>query len=85
LNYLRGASPPLLAVQGDKYTTLPVHHPRYKQERAISVKVPVENLIVENSDHIWREDRHPLLSSLAEFVARTASFMKHQLDKGPLK
>ena len=54
INYLTPTSPPLLMIQGDKDTTIPVKHAYYMQERAKAVQAPVEILIVKNSGHNWR-------------------------------
>jgi len=85
VNYLRANSPPLLMIQGDKDTTIPVHHARYMKERADAVNAPVEILIVQNAGHNWREEGGALRPSLDEIVAKTAAFMKQQLSKTPLK
>lgn len=84
VNYLKPGSPPLLMMQGDKDTTIPVHHARYMKERAVAVKAPVEIFIVENSGHNWREIGGPLKPTLDTIVAKTAAFMKQHLD-GSLK
>jgi len=80
VNYLGANSPPLLMVQGDKDVTIPVHHARYMKERADAVKAPVEILIVQNSGHNWRKEGGELRPSLDEIVAKTAAFMKQQLN-----
>ena len=54
INYLTPTSPPLLMIQGDKDTTIPVKHAYYMQEKAKAVQAPVEILIVKNSGHNWR-------------------------------
>ncbi len=81
VNYLRAGSPPLLMVQGDRDTTIPVHHALYMQERAAEVKAPVELLIVENAGHNWREAGGELRPSFDEIIARTVDFMEQQLEK----
>ena len=85
VNYLKPGSPPLLMIQGDKDTTIPVQHARYMKERADAVKAPVEILIVQNAGHNWREEGGALCPSLDEIVAKTAAFMKQQLSKSTLK
>jgi acetyl esterase/lipase len=85
VNYLRADGPPLLMIQGDKDTTIPVHHAHYMQERAKAVKAPVEIIIVHNSEHNWREAGGALSPSLDEIVAKTATFLKQQLDRTPSK
>jgi acetyl esterase/lipase len=81
VNYLKADSPPLLMVQGDKDTTIPVHHARYMKERAAAVKAPVEILNVENSAHNWKEAGGALRPSLDEIVAKTAAFLKEHLER----
>lgn len=82
VTYLRADSPPLLMMQGDQDPTIPVHHARYMKERGDAVKAPVEVFIVENSGHNWREVGGALRPSLEEIMAKTAAFMKQQLDNG---
>lgn len=81
VNYLQPNSPPLLMIQGDQDTTIPVHHARYMKERADAVKAPVEILIVQNAGHNWRKAGGALSPSLDEIAEKTAEFMKQQLAK----
>ena len=60
VNYLRKESPPLLMIQGNKDTTIPVHHAYYMQEKAKACAAPVELLIVKNAGHNWREVDAPI-------------------------
>ena len=85
VNYLDANSPPLLMMQGDKDTTIPVHHAHYMKERADAAKAPVEIVIVQNSGHNWREDGGRLRPTLDEIVAKTAAFMTHQLKEARRK
>ena len=85
VNYLKPDSPPLLMIQGDKDTTIPVHHARYMKERADIVKAPVEILIVENSGHNWREIGGPVHPSVDEIAKETAAFMKQHLERSVTK
>ncbi len=79
VNYLQAGSPPLLMVQGDKDTTIPVQHAYYMKERAAAVHAPVEILVVENAGHNWRQAGGELRPGLEEVIARTVHFMKQQL------
>lgn len=81
VNYLRPGGPPLLMIQGDKDTTIPVHHARCMKERADAVRAPVEILVVQNAGHNWREAGGPLRPPLDEIVAQTAAFMQRHLAK----
>ncbi len=53
INYLGQGSRPLLMIQGDMDSTIPVHHSHHMKARAEAVKALVEILIVENSGHNW--------------------------------
>ena len=55
VNYLSKDSPPLLMIQGDKDTTIPVKHAYYMQQKADAVKAPVEIMIIRNAGHNWRK------------------------------
>ena len=54
INYLSKNSPPLLMIQGDKDTTIPVKHAYHMQEKAEAVDAPVEIMIIKNAGHNWR-------------------------------
>ena len=81
INYLGPASRPLLMIQGDMDTTIPVHHAHHMKARADAVKAPVEILIVQNSGHNWRPVGGTLTPSLNDIAAKTASFLKAQWDR----
>ena len=74
INYLTPTSPPLLMIQGDKDTTIPVKHAYYMQEKAKAVQAPVEILIVKNSGHNWRRVGADIDPSRQEIVDRTVQF-----------
>jgi acetyl esterase/lipase len=79
VNYLRPGSPPLLMIQGDQDTTIPVNHALYMKQRADAVKAPVEILVIKNAGHNWRETGGALHPSLDAIVAKTAAFLKQHL------
>lgn len=81
VNYLAASSPPLLMIQGDQDTTIPVHHAHYMKERADALKAPVEILIIHNSGHNWKSEGGPISPSVEEIVSRTADFLKQHLTK----
>ena len=74
INYLTQASPPLLMIQGDKDTTIPVKHAYHMQEKANSFDAPVEILIVKNAGHNWRRVDADITPSRHEIVERTVQF-----------
>jgi len=77
VNYLASESPPLLMIQGDRDTTIPVHHAYYMDERAEQIGAPVDILIIENAGHNWREaDQGVAIEPpLATIVERTVEFL----------
>ncbi|NNJ26504.1 alpha/beta hydrolase fold domain-containing protein [Alienimonas chondri] len=78
-NLLTGESPPLLMIQGDQDTTIPVKHAYYMKRQAEAVGAPVEILIVENAGHNWRAVGAEIKPSREEIVERTVQFFVEQL------
>ena len=79
INYLRKDSPPLLMIQGDKDTTIPVKHAYYMKEKAAAVNAPVEIMIIKNAGHNWRKVDVDIEPSRETIVARTVQFfLDHQ-------
>ena len=83
VNYLKSDSPPLLMIQGDRDTTIPVHHARYMREKADEIDAPVEILIVKNAGHNWRKaDGKTLIEPPREIVIqRTVDFLTSYLSE----
>jgi acetyl esterase/lipase len=81
VNYLRKESPPLLMIQGDKDTTIPVHHAYYMQEKAKACAAPVELLIVKNAGHNWREVDAPIEPSHDVIIQRSVDFLVGELNR----
>ncbi len=79
INYLTQDSPPLLMIQGDRDTTIPVHHARYLEEKSKAIGAPVKILIVKNAGHNWRKVDAPPEPSLDEIVQRTVDFLAARL------
>ena len=80
IQYLGKDSPPLLMIQGDGDTTIPVHHAHYMERKAREIGAPVETLIVKNAGHNWRkaDGKTPITPSVDEIVARTIAFLGQQ-------
>lgn len=55
INYLKKDSPPLLMIQGDSDTTIPVKHAYYMEEKAKKIGAPVTTIIIKNAGHNWRK------------------------------
>jgi len=81
INYLRTDSPPLLMIQGDKDTTIPVKHAYFMKEKAEAIHAPVEIFIIKNAGHNWRKVDAPIEPSAEVIVQRTVSFFCDHLNK----
>ncbi len=79
VNYLSKGSPPLLMIQGDKDTTIPVKHAYYMKEKADAVKAPVEIMIIRNSGHNWRKVGADIDPSREAIIERTVQFFVDHL------
>ena len=79
VSYLTKNSPPLLMIQGDKDTTIPVKQ-AYRMQKALeTIKAPVEILIVKNAGHNWRKVDADIEPSRAQIIQRTIDyFLKHK-------
>ena len=74
INYLKKESPPLLMIQGDSDTTIPVKHAYAMEKRARELKAPVEIMIVKNAGHNWRKVGAEIDPSREEINAKTIDF-----------
>jgi acetyl esterase/lipase len=74
INYLTETSPPLLMIQGDKDTTIPVKHAYHMQDKARAMKAPVEIMIIKNSGHNWRKVDADIEPSREAIIERTVEF-----------
>jgi acetyl esterase/lipase len=79
INYLTEDSPPLLMIQGDKDTTIPVKHAYYMQKKAAALKAPVEIMIIQHAGHNWRKVDADIEPSREVIVARTVQFFMDHL------
>lgn len=79
ITYLTKNSPPLLMIQGDNDTTIPVKHAYHMKQQADRLGAPVEILIVENSGHNWRKAGGEVQPDKATITARTVEFFVKQL------
>ncbi|WP_240928386.1 alpha/beta hydrolase [Thalassoroseus pseudoceratinae] len=79
INYLNNDSPPLLMIQGDKDTTIPVKHAYYMKEKAEAVQAPVEIVIIKNSGHNWRRVDADIEPSRDAIIKRTVQFFVDQV------
>lgn len=80
IQYLKKDSPPLLMIQGDKDTTIPVKHAYYMQEKAKSLGAPVEIMIIKNAGHNWRQVDAPIDPTREVISQRTLDFLTNDLQ-----
>lgn len=81
INYLSKDSPPLLMIQGDADTTIPVKHAYYMKKKADAVNAPVEIMIVRNSGHNWRRVETDIEPSREAIIDRTVKFFVGRLSQ----
>lgn len=75
IHYLSPDSPPLLMIQGDKDTTIPVKHAYYMKQKAAELEAPVETMIIRNSGHNWRKVGADIEPSRETIIDRTVNFL----------
>ena len=80
IQYLKKDSPPLLMIQGDQDTTIPVKHAHYMKEKAAAAQAPVEIMIIKNAGHNWRKVGAAIEPTADEIVQRTVSFLSEHLN-----
>jgi acetyl esterase/lipase len=78
INYLKKDSPPLLMIQGDKDTTIPVKHAYHMQEKAEAIGAPVEIMIIKNAGHNWQKVDAEIDPTREEIIKRTVKFFVDQ-------
>ena len=79
INYLNKNSSPLLMIQGDKDTTIPVKHAYYMDEKAKAIGAPVTTLIIKNSGHNWRKVGADIQPTREEIIQKTVDFFVSNL------
>jgi len=79
VNYLSNVSPPLLMIQGDKDTTIPVKHAYYMKQKADAVQAPVEIMIIRNAGHNWRKVDAEIDPSREMIIEGTVKFLVDHL------
>lgn len=79
INYLTKNSPPLLMIQGDSDTTIPVKHAYYMEKKAKKTKAPVTIMIVNNAGHNWRKVENDIKPTRREIVQTTIDYFVSNL------
>jgi len=75
VTYLTAGSPPLLVIQGDADTTIPVKHARFLVQRADEIRAPVEAIIVQHAGHNWRAEGGTPEPSVDKIIDATVQFI----------
>ncbi|KLU07815.1 lipase/esterase [Rhodopirellula islandica] len=79
VNYLSSDSRPLLMIQGDKDTTIPVKHAHHMKQKADAVEAPVEVMIIQNAGHNWRKVDADIEPSREAIIEHTVQFFLEHL------
>ena len=81
--YLKEDSPPLLMIQGDSDTTIPVKHAYHMEKWAELYDAPVEILIVKHAGHNWRkaDGKTPIEPGTDVIVERSIDFLADHLEE----
>jgi acetyl esterase/lipase len=75
VNYLTKDSPPLLMIQGDKDTTIPIKQAYRMREALKTIDAPVEIMIIQNAGHNWRSVDAPIEPARKEIIQKTIEFI----------
>ena len=79
IEYLSAKSPPLLLLQGDQDTGVPVKHALHLAKRAKEISASVQLLIVKNAGHNWRKAGSGAMEPPVEAIEKqTAEFIVRQ-------
>ena len=81
INYLKADSAPLLMIQGDKDTTIPVKHAHYMKQKSDEIKSSVDIMIIRNAGHNWRKVDAEISPTREAIVERTVGFIVDHLEK----
>jgi len=80
INYLHKNSAPLLMIQGDKDTTIPVKHTYYMKGKATQIGAPVTTVIVKNAGHNWRKVGADIEPTRGEIEQTTIDYFVSHLN-----
>lgn len=80
VNYLTRSSPPLLMIQGDQDTTIPVKHAYWMKQKADALQAPVEIMIIRNAGHNWRKVDADIDPPREGIISRTVQFFVDRLQ-----
>ncbi len=72
--WIQPDSPPMLLIQGNRDSTIPLAHALHLQEKADRIGAKVDTIIVENSGHNWRSAGGEPSPSAAEIQRITVEY-----------
>ena len=79
INYLNKDSAPLLMIQGDSDTTIPVKHAYFMEEKAKKNGAPVITIIIKNAGHNWRKVGNDIDPSREWIIQKTVDYFVSNL------
>jgi dipeptidyl aminopeptidase/acylaminoacyl peptidase len=79
INYLNNDSAPLLMIQGDSDTTIPVKHVYYMEEKVKKIGAPVTTIIIKNAGHNWRKVGGDIDPSREWIIQKTVDYFVSNL------
>lgn len=79
--WIRPDSPPMLLIQGNHDSTIPLAHAVHLQEKADRIGAKVDTIIVKNSGHNWRAAGGEPSPSLAEIQRITWAYALKLIDQ----
>lgn len=74
VTYLTKDSSPLLMIQGDKDTTIPVKQAYRMEKKLETIKAPVDIMLIKNAGHNWRAVGAPITPTRDEIIDATVQF-----------
>jgi acetyl esterase/lipase len=80
INYLKKNSPPLLMIQGDSDTTIPVKHAYYMDKKAKKIGAPLSVVIIKNAGHNWRKVGADINPSRVSIIQTTIDYFISNLN-----
>ena len=81
--WIRPDSPPMLLIQGNRDSTIPLAHAIHLQEKANRIGADVESIIVENSGHNWRGVDGDIAPSREEIQQITVEYVRSLIAPAP--
>lgn len=81
--WLQSDSPPMLLIQGNRDSTIPLAHALHLQAKADQIGAKVDSIIVNNSGHNWRNAGGDVSPSREEIQRLTAEYVRSLVTPDP--